>query len=277
MPRLCPFCGNPIVLPEGQAKAKCTGGFECPSRLREYLYHFGSRGAMDIEGLGYKTVDALVSAEMIENPADIYRLTVEDLLTFEGWGDVSANKLIDAIERSKARPLGKLIFGLGIDHVGGTVARLLAEHFRSMDRLRAATADEIAEIGGIGPEIAGSVSDWFADADNAALIDRLAAVGVAMQLPDKTGPTLDQTLDGLTFVITGTVEGFTRDEAKAAVVDRGGKVTGSVSKSTDALIAGEKAGSKLARAEALGVPILDAGAFAELLSDGPGPQLRADN
>ncbi len=269
MPKQCPFCGNPIVLPEGQAKAKCTGGFECPSRLREYLYHFGSRGAMDIEGLGYKTVDALVSAGMIANPADIYGLTAEDLLTFEGWGEISANKLIAAIERSKTRSLDKLIFGLGIDHVGGTVARLLAEHFRSMDALRDASEADIAEIEGIGPEIAGSVSNWFSEDADAALIDRLAAVGVVMELPEKTGPALEQTLSGLTFVITGTIEGFTRDSAKQAVVDRGGKVTGSVSKSTSALIAGEKAGSKLAKAQTLGIPILDRDAFSALLETGP--------
>lgn len=269
MPKQCPFCGNPIVLPEGQAKAKCTGGFECPSRLREYLYHFGSRGAMDIEGLGYKTVDALVSAGMIANPADIYSLTAEELLTFEGWGEISANKLIAAIERSKTRSLDKLIFGLGIDHVGGTVARLLADHFRTMDALRDASEDDIAEIEGIGPEIAGSVANWFSEDADTALIERLAAAGVVMELPEKTGPVLEQTLSGLTFVITGTIEGFTRDSAKQAVVDRGGKVTGSVSKSTSALIAGEKAGSKLAKAQTLGIPILDPDAFGELLETGP--------
>lgn len=269
MPKKCPFCGNPIVLPDGQAKAKCTGGFECPSRLREYLYHFGSRGAMDIEGLGYKTVDSLVKAELIANPADIYGLTVDDLLTFEGWGQISANKLIDAIERSKTRPLDKLIFGLGIDHVGGTVANLLAEHFRSIDALREASADDISQIEGIGPEIAGSVSNWFDEDADAALIDRLDKAGVVMELPERTGPTLEQTLTGLTFVITGTIEGFTRDSAKTAVVERGGKVTGSVSKSTDALIAGEKAGSKLAKAESLGITVLNPDAFVELLESGP--------
>lgn len=269
MPKNCPFCGNPIVLPEGQAKAKCTGGFECPSRLREYLYHFGSRGAMDIEGLGFRTVDALLTAGKISDPSDIFTLTSDDFLELEGFGDISANKLVDAIERSKERPLSKLVFGLGIDHVGGTVARLLADHFRSMDAIRTATVDEIAQIDGIGPEIAGSVSDWFRDDANGALVDRLAAAGVRMVVPERTGPTLEQTLTGLAFVITGTIDGFTRDSAKAAVVDRGGKVTGSVSKNTSALIAGEKAGSKLAKAESLGIPVLAPEAFNELLEAGP--------
>lgn len=269
MPKNCPFCGNPIVQPEGQAKAKCTGGFECPSRLREYLAHFGSRGAMDIEHLGYKTVDALVRAGKIADPADIYRLTVEDLLEFEGWGPISANNLVNAIEASKTRPLDKLIVALGIDHVGGTVARLLAEHFRSIGALASASADEIAQIEGIGPEIARSVWSWFSEDADVALTERLAASGVVMELPQRSGPTLEQTLTGLTFVITGTIDGFTRESATAAVVDRGGKVTSSVSKSTDALIAGDKAGSKLTRAESLGVRVLDPEAFKRLLENGP--------
>ncbi|KAA3640737.1 MAG: NAD-dependent DNA ligase LigA [Armatimonadetes bacterium] len=269
MPKNCPFCGNPIVLPDGEAKAKCTGGFACGSRLREYLYHFGSRGAMDIEGLGYKTVDALVAADLIRDPSDIYNLTIDDLLELEGWATISATKLVESIERSKKQTLGRLVFGLGIDHVGATVARLLAEHFRSIEAIAGATTDEIAEIDGIGPEIASSVHSWFADKDNAALIDRLAAAGVTLALPEPAAPTLPQTLEGLTFVITGTLDGFTRDSAKSAVVERGGKVTGSVSARTSALIAGENAGSKLAKAESLGVTVLDAEAFERLLARGP--------
>lgn len=269
MPATCPFCGNPIVLPEGEAKAKCTGGFACGSRLREYLYHFGSRGAMDIEGLGYRTVDALVTAGLIGDPSNIYALTVDDVLGLEGFGTISATNLVEAIERSKSRPLPKLIFGLGIDHVGGTVARLVAEHFRTVAAIASATTDDIAEIEGIGPEIASSIHRWFADQENQALIERLAAAGVTLALPESDTPDLPQTLSGLTFVITGTLDGFTRDEAKAAVVDRGGKVTGSVSSKTSALIAGESAGSKLTKAEALGLSILDADAFRRLLADGP--------
>ncbi|NHZ70541.1 MAG: NAD-dependent DNA ligase LigA, partial [Proteobacteria bacterium] len=148
MPELCPFCGNSIVLPEGQAKAKCTGGYTCTSRLREYLFHFGSRGAMDIEGLGYRTVDTLVDLGLIDDPADIYDLEVADLLRMEGWGELSATNLIAAIERSKTRPLGKLIFGLGIDHVGGTVAGQIAAHFRSLPAVLDADEEAITAIEG---------------------------------------------------------------------------------------------------------------------------------
>jgi DNA ligase (NAD+) len=269
MPKNCPFCGNPIVLPEGQAKAKCTGGFTCGSRLREYLFHFGSRGAMDIEGLGYKTVDVLLTEDLISDPADIYALSVDDLIGLEGWREVSAGNLVAAIDRSKSRPLGKLVFGLGIDHVGATVASMVADHFRSISKITAASSEEIEEIGGIGPEIAASVHAWFDDDDNIEMIGRLGDAGVLLELPEIEEPKFPQTLAGMTFVITGTLEDFSRDSAKAAVVDRGGKVTGSVSSKTDALIAGESAGSKLTKAESLGVRVLDEEAFRALLESGP--------
>ncbi|MGI9667598.1 MAG: NAD-dependent DNA ligase LigA [Acidimicrobiia bacterium] len=267
MPKKCPFCGNPIVLPDGQAKARCTGGYECPSRLREYLAHFVSRGAMDIEGLGYRTIDLLLELGLIKDPADIYSVTIDDLLPLEGWKETSAGNLIAAIDASRTRPLGKLMFGLGIDHVGGTVAEVLAKRFRSMHALAAASVEDISEIGGIGPEIAGSVHDWFADLDNQHLIERLDEAGVSLV---ETTPEvqIDQNLEGVTVVITGTLETFTRDSAKAAVVDRGGKVTGSVSSRTDALVAGASAGSKLAKAEDLGVPVLDEAGFSALLDAG---------
>jgi DNA ligase (NAD+) len=268
MPDVCPFCGNPIVLPEGQAKAKCTGGYTCPSRLREYLFHFGSRGAMDIEGLGYRTVDTLVRLGLISDPADIYKLDVDDLLPIEGWREVSANNLVTAIEASKSRPLAKLIFGLGIDHVGGTVSGQLAKRFGSLQNLLDASIDEITDIDGIGPEIAGSVVDWGTDPDNADLVSRLIENGVSTEVEVVEGEKLPEVLAGLTVVVTGTMEGFTRDEAKAAIVARGGKVTGSVSGRTDALVAGERAGTKLARAESLGVPVLDEPAFVKFLETG---------
>lgn len=268
MPERCPFCGNPIVLPDGQAKAKCTGGYECPSRLREYLAHFVSRGAMDIEGLGYRTIDMLLTRGMISDPADIYRITVDDLLPLEGWKETSASNLVSAIEVSKDRPLAKLIFGLGIDHVGGTVAGVLASSFGSMDAIASASGSDIEAIDGVGPEIARSVTEWFADPDNRHLIERLGAAGVSLEDVSVATSDLPRTMEGLTVVITGTLSGFTRESAGRAVVDRGGKVTGSVSSRTDALIAGENAGSKLARAEGLGVPVLDEAGFVELLERG---------
>jgi len=269
MPERCPFCGNAIVLPEGEAKARCTGGYTCPSRLREYLYHFASRGAMDIEGLGYKTVHSLLELGLIKDPADIYSLTEEDLLSIEGWGEISVANLLSAIEGSKHEPLSRLVFGLGIDHVGSTVAGQLAARFRSLDALLGAGTDEIEEIDGIGPEIAGSVVEWAADEDNIDLVKRLADAGVSL-VDENLGEELPQTLEGVSVVVTGSLEGFTRDSAKAAVLERGGKVTGSVSSKTTALIAGENAGSKLAKAESLGIPILDAEALARLLEEGPG-------
>ena len=268
MPERCPFCGNPIVLPDGQAKAKCTGGYECPSRLREYLAHFVSRGAMDIEGLGYRTIDMLLTRGMISDPADIYRIAVDDLLPLEGWKETSASNLVRAIEASKDRPLAKLIFGLGIDHVGGTVAGVLASSFGSMEAIASASASDIEAIDGVGPEIARSVTEWFADPDNRHLIERLGAAGVSLEDVPVATSDLPRTMEGMTVVITGTLSGFTRESAGRAVTDRGGKVTGSVSSRTDALIAGENAGSKLARAEGLGVPVFDEAGFVELLERG---------
>ncbi len=268
MPRKCPFCGNPIVLPEGEAKAKCTGGYTCPSRLREHLAHFAGRGAMDIEGLGYKTIDLLLSESIIADPADIFTIDPEDLLGREGWGEVSVGNLLGAIDAARDREMARLIAGFGIDHVGGTVARVLAKRFRTVDALSAAAEEDISEIDGIGPEIAGSVVDWFADEDNQHQVDKLRAAGVRMEDPvgDSTTGAL---LGGITVVLTGTLAGFTRDEAKAAVEDRGGKVTGSVSGRTSAVVAGESPGSKTANAEERGVPVLDEATFVRLLEVGP--------
>jgi DNA ligase (NAD+) len=270
MPKDCPFCGNPIVLPEGQAKARCTGGFVCPSRLREYLYHFASRGAMDIEGLGFKTVDMLLTEGVIHDPADIFTLDRDVLLGFEGWGEISVSNLLNAIEGAKDQPLGRLLTALGIDHVGGTVARALAARFLSLPALMKANAEEIAAIDGIGPEIAGSVEAWSQDPVNIALVERLGAAGVRLNDPEPVQQGAEaMVLAGMSFVVTGTLEGYSRNEAKAALEGRGGKVTGSVSGKTTALIAGASPGSKLAKAESLGVPILDESTFGQLLNDGP--------
>ena len=269
MPTVCPYCGNPIVLPDGQAKAKCTGGFECPSRLREYLSHFVSRGAMDIDGMGYRTIDTLLELGLISDPADIYRLAVDDLLPLDGWKETSATNLIAAIDASRKRSLSKLIFALGIDHVGGTVAGLLAREFGSIDALASADADDIEQIDGVGPEIARSVEEWFADPVNNDMVGRLGRAGVSLE-DDTVESSLPQNLVGTTVVITGAIEGFTRDSAREAVEQRGGKVTSSVSSRTSALIAGERAGSKLAKAESLGIPVLDGEEFVALLDGGVG-------
>ncbi|MEN8235256.1 MAG: NAD-dependent DNA ligase LigA [Actinomycetota bacterium] len=269
MPANCPFCGSPIVLPEGEAKAKCTGGYECPSRLREHLAHFAGRGAMDIEGLGYKTVDLLLTEDLVDDAADIFTLKADDLLGREGWGEISVRNLLAAIDDAKDREVGRLITGFGIDHVGGTVARVLARRFGSVDALAGATEDDVATIEGIGPEIAGSVVSWLAAEENVRLVEKLRAAGVRMEDPivEVEGSDL---LDGVTVVITGSLDGYSRSEAKAAVEDRGGKVTGSVSSKTTAVVAGASPGSKLAKAEDLGVPVLDEEAFERLLKEGTG-------
>ncbi len=268
MPDVCPFCGHPIVLADGDAKAKCTGGYACPSRLREHLAHFAGRGAMDIEGLGYKRVDLLLTEGLVNDPADVFSLQPDDLLGREGWGETSVANLLGAIDDAKDRDVARLITGLGIDHVGSTVARVLTRRFGSIDAIMAASDDDITEIEGIGPEIAGSVVRWFADEDNAALIEKFRAVGLRFEdlVAEQHGSDL---LAGVTVVITGSLDGFSRSEAKSAVEQRGGKVTGSVSGKTTALVAGASPGSKQVKAVDLGVPVLDEAAFTRLLEEGP--------
>ncbi|MBT8203136.1 MAG: NAD-dependent DNA ligase LigA [Acidimicrobiia bacterium] len=269
MPKRCPFCDNPIVTEEGEARARCTGGFACPSRLREYLFYFSSRSGMDIEGLGYQTVDLLMSNDVISDPADIFTLDADTLLGFEGWGEVSVNNLLGQIERAKDRPLARLLTALGIPLIGPTVARTLTRRFPSIDRLLAASPDELEAIDGVGPEIVASLQAWATDPETVRLIDKLRAAGVRLEDPEPEGGR-DETLAGLTLVITGTLDDFSREAAKAAAEDKGAKVTGSVSKKTSALVAGANAGSKLAKATDLGVPVLDEAAFKKLLADGPG-------
>ncbi len=268
MPTHCPSCGNPIVRPEGEAVARCTGGLTCPSRLREWLSHFAGRGGMDIEHLGYKTIELLLSNGLIKDPADIFTLRAEDLLGFEGWGEVSVGNLTRAIDAARDRPLASLLVALGIRHVGGTVARLLARRFHSLPALLDASEEEIAGIEGVGPTIARSVRDWAEDPENRALAEKLERNGVRVADPAPEGEHAGL-LDGVTVVITGTLEGMSRERAQLAVEERGGKVTSSVSKKTTALISGENPGSKLAKAEQLGVPVIDEARFELMLERGP--------
>jgi DNA ligase (NAD+) len=268
MPTHCPSCGNPIVRPDGEAVARCTGGLTCPSRLREWLSHFAGRGGMDIEHLGYKTIELLLSNGLIKDPADIFTLRAEDLLGFEGWGEVSVANLMRAIDAARDRPLASLLVALGIRHVGGTVARLLARRFRSLPALVDASEGEIAGIEGVGPTIARSVRDWAEDPENRALAEKLERNGVRVADPAPEGEHAGL-LEGVTVVITGTLEGMSRERAQLAVEERGGKVTSSVSKKTTALISGENPGSKLAKAEQLGVPVIDEARFELMLERGP--------
>jgi DNA ligase (NAD+) len=269
MPAKCPFCGHPVVLPEGEARHRCTGGYACPGRLREYLFHFASRGGMDIEGLGYQTVDLLLREHLIADPADIFGLRAEDLLQFEGWGETSVANLLGAIDAARDRPLGRLLTALGIPMVGGTVARTLAREFGSLRGLLDAGEEAITAIHGIGGEIARSIQAWVGDPDNRRLVDKLEAAGVRLEDERTAAGEPSDLLAGVSVVITGTLDGISRDEAKAAVEARGGKVVGSVSGKTSYVVAGASPGSKLQKAEQLGVPVLDEAGFAALLAAGP--------
>jgi DNA ligase (NAD+) len=267
MPSTCPFCGHPIVRPEDGKVARCTGGLECPSRLREWLAHFASRPGMEIEGMGYKTIDLLLREKLISDPADIFFLGSDDLLGFEGWGEISVANLLAAIDDARHRPLHRLLVALGLRHVGGSVARLLSRSFGDMERLLVSSEGELAAIEGIGPTIAASVREWANDPENLRLIDRFRAGGV--QLADQRPADASSALEGLAVVITGTLSSLGRDEAKIAVEDRGGRVTSSVSRKTSVVVAGASAGSKLAKAEELGVPVMDETTFLRLLAEGP--------
>ncbi len=262
MPKTCPSCHQPLVRAEGEAATRCVN-LECPSQLVESLFHFASRGAMDIEGLGYKTIIWLAEErKLLKDVADIYSLKPSHFEGHEGWGEISIGNLMDAIERSKKRPLGNLLIALGIPHVGGRAFDIAAEA-GSLDRLREMTEEDFLAMPGIGEVIARSITAFFSQPRNLDVIDRLAAAGVdPKQAPkQKGGP-----LDGRSFVITGTLEGFSRAAAEDAIESRGGKVTGSVSKKTDYVVVGESPGaSKFDKAQELGIEMLDEKAFEKLL------------
>ena len=265
-PSDCPVCGTPLVRPEDEADHRCPNP-ACPARVAGAIELFASRGAMDIEGLGEQRVQLFRSLGLLDDISGIYALDWEAIEALEGFGETSVANLRSAIEASKRRPLANLLVGLNIRHVGGAVAETLATHFGHLDRLLDATEDEIAQVEGIGPVIATSVHDFFADDANRALIGRLRDAGVNLVGPER--PTLDQTLEGRSVVVTGTLEGYTRDEVEAAIKARGGKAPNSVSKKTAAVVVGEGPGaSKLTKAATLGVPVLDEAGFEHLLATG---------
>jgi DNA ligase (NAD+) len=271
MPSTCPFCGNPIVRPEGERVARCTGGLTCPSRLREWLAYFASRAGTDIDGMGYKTIDLLMREGLIAGPADIFTLRPEQLEGFEGWGEVSIANLMNGIDAARDRPVTRLIISLGIRHVGPAAAKEFARHYRSIPHLLEASEEELTAIDGIGPIIARAWTAWASDPENRELIRRFREAGVRVEdpEPEETAEPSDL-LAGMTLVISGTLQGYSREEAEAAIAARGGKATGSVSKKTSALVVGEAPGaSKLAKAEGLGVPVLDEAALVRLLEEGP--------
>ena len=268
-PTNCPVCGHRLVRPADEADHRCLN-LACPARVAGSIEHFASRGAMDIEGLGEQRVQLFCELGLLADVADIYSLDPEMLKGLDKFADVSVQKLLDAIEGSKSRPLSNLLVGLNIRHLGGAGAVLLAEHFGHLDRIESASEDELAAVEGVGPIIAGSVHEWFADPGNRAIIAKLRSAGVNLQGPEASD--LPQTLEGLIVVVTGTLDGYTRDEAEAAIKGRGGKSPGSVSKKTTAVVVGNGPGaSKVAKAEELAIPILDEAGFLELLETGTLP------
>ena len=268
-PTNCPVCGRPLVRPEGEADARCPNG-SCPARVAGAIEHFASRGAMDIEGLGEQRVQQLCELGLVVDVADLYALDPQRLAELPKFAEKSVTNLLAQIEVSKGRPLANLLVGLNIRHLAGAGATALAAHFGHLDRIEEATEEELAAVEGVGPVIAGSVHQWFADADNRAIVAKLRAAGVNFAGPEMS--ELPQVLAGMIVVVTGTLEGFTRESAEAAIKGRGGKSPGSVSKKTTAVVVGVGPGaSKLTKAEELGIPILDEAGFVALLETGTVP------
>ena len=266
-PSTCPVCGTAVVKPEGEVDRRCPNS-SCPVQIEERLKHFSRREAMDIEGLGDVLVRQLVERGTVRDFADLYRLSLEDLVALDRLAEKSAGNLLAQIEASKRCELRRLLFGLGIRFVGERAARLLARHFRSLEALAAAPVEEIDALYEIGPAVARSVSDWFEKPANRELVERLKAAGVSTEEPAAAAGS--RRFEGKQFVLTGALEGMTRDEAKAAIESRGGRVTSSVSKKTSYVVAGHEAGSKLEKARQLGVECLDEAAFRRLLEEPPG-------
>ena len=271
-PSSCPECGEPLSRAEGEAATFCTN-HACPGQVRGRIEHFASRGAMDIEGFGEQRVELFVGEGLLDDVAGVFTLDYDRIAAMDGFGEISVGNLRRAVEYSRARPLGRLLFGLRIPHVGTTVADLAASAFGDLDGLEAASLEDLEAVDGLGPIIATSVHGWLRQASNGDLLARLRTAGV--NLVADVGPAGDadvpRVLVGMSVVITGTLEGFSRDEAKAAIVARGGRSPGSVSAKTTAVVAGDGGGSKVTRAGDLGVPILDEAAFVGLLATGELP------
>ncbi len=260
-PEKCPVCGTKVVRTEGEVDYRCVNA-NCPAKLRETILHFASRGVMNIDGMGDALVNQLTERGLVKNVADIYKLTKDDLLSLERMGDKSAQNILDEIENSKKLPLERVIYGLGIRMVGERTAQFLAEHFGSMEALENAGIEELQHVNEVGPRIAESIVEFFSIAANRKLVERLREAGLTLTGKKKHRGTK---LAGKTFVLTGTLAHFTRDEAKKMIEDAGGKVTGSVSKKTDYVVAGADAGSKLDKAKELGVNVIDEKALERLV------------
>ena len=261
LPKTCPVCGAPVERDEDGAHIRCTGA-ECPAQLLRNLAHFASRDAMDIEGLGIAVVENLVNAQLVKTPGDLYFLNEEDVAQLERMGKRSAKKLLAALEKSKEQDLSRLIYAFGIRQVGQKAGKILAARFQTLENLQNATLEELTAVDDIGEITAQSILDWMASPQSRHLIDRLREAGVNMTAAEQGS---DRRFEGMTFVLTGALEKFTRDEASEMIEARGGKASGSVSKKTTYVVAGEAAGSKLRKAQELGIPVLTEDEFLELL------------
>jgi DNA ligase (NAD+) len=261
MPERCPVCGGHVVRAEGEADHRCVNA-NCPAKLRETIRHFASRGVMNIEGMGDALVNQLVETGMVKDVADIYNLTEENLLTLERMGKKSAENILSEIKKSKEAPLERVIYGLGIRFVGERTAQFLAEAFGSMDALMNASEEELQEVNEIGPRVSAAIREFFDEPKNVALVERLRKAGLKFTGQKKERAT---TLAGKTFVLTGTLPRYSRDEARKLIEDAGGKVVGSVSKKTDYVVAGDEAGSKLDKARELGVAVIGEKEMEELV------------
>lgn len=261
LPKTCPVCGAPVERDEDGAHIRCTGA-ECPAQLLRNLAHFASRDAMDIEGLGIAVVENLVNAQLVKTPGDLYFLNEEDVAQLERMGKRSAKKLLAALEKSKEQDLSRLIYAFGIRQVGQKAGKILAARFQTLENLQNATLEELTAVDDIGEITAQSILDWMASPQSRHLIDRLREAGVNMTAAEQGS---DRRFEGMTFVLTGALEKFTRDEASEMIEARGGKSAGSVSKKTTYVVAGEAAGSKLRKAQELGIPVLTEEEFLALL------------
>lgn len=263
MPDHCPVCGSETFRDEEEKDTRCTGGLFCPAQRRESLVHFASRLALNIDGLGEKVIDQLLEAGLIQTPADLYRITEEKLLTLERFGKKSAANLVEAIEKSKETTLARFIYALGIRHVGESTARDLAQHFRSLEALMSADADALLKVNDVGEVIAQSIIHFFEEPHNRHVIENLLDLGVHWPTPEASA--VNDLVSGKTFVLTGTLPSMGREEAKALLLAQGAKVASSVSKKTDYVVAGAEAGSKLEKAQALGVAVIDEAKMLEML------------
>ena len=272
MPRECPVCGSPVRREPGGIDHRCTGGLFCAAQRKQALLHFAGRRAMDVEGLGDKLVDQLVDGGLVRTLPELYKLGVAKLSALERMADKSAANLVEALEKSKSTTLARFLYALGIRHVGETTAKDLARHFGAMDRIMDASVEQLLEVPDVGPVVAQSVRQFFEQPHHREIVEQLRAAGVRWDEHDGEADTTPKPLAGRTLVITGTLPTLSRDEAKALLEAAGAKVAGSVSKKTGAVVAGAEAGSKLDKAQALGVPVIDEEGLRALLAGGPFPE-----